>query len=509
MKTFITRLSSLLLLLPAFHLGALEPVQLLVCGMDEVFLIDSPTAEKGTPQKLWSWRAKDHEELPEALRKAFGTTDECKPVEGGKKILISSSSGGCALVERPSGQVLWHARVANAHSIELLPRNCVVVAASVSKQGNKLLVFDVAKPDQPVCETPLPSAHGVVWDDSRHCLWALGFSELRRYELKDWEGAAPSLLLAASHALPDEDGHDLQAVPGSRDLTLSTDNHVYLFDRDQPGFRLHPQLGDVAHVKCVSTHPKTGRVAFIHGDGKAWWSSTIGFLAPEGESKLGAERVYKARWLPQVKTENGTRTVTKIASKDATALVDTNDTPDLKDWGNKAGTLCVEWFPKIAALLPSEGFIAPKEVTLHFDPKMKGVAHALGGKISIAAAWVRSHPDDYGMVVHELTHVVQSYPPGGPGWLVEGIADYIRIVHYEPQAPRPRIDPAKASYKDAYKTTAIFLEWVEKNHAEGLVAKMNAALRQGAYDDALWPKCTGRSVDELWKLFVQTLPPTP
>ena len=153
-----------------------------------------------------------------------------------------------------------------------------------------------------------------------------------------------------------------------------------------------------------------------------------------------------------------TRTVSKISAKDATALVDTNDAPDLKDWGNKAGTLCVEWFPKIAALLPSDGFTAPKEVTLYFDPQMKGVAHASGGKITISAAYVRQHPDDLGMVIHELTHVVQSYPAGGPGWLVEGIADYIRIVHYEPKAPRPKLDPAKASYKDAYKTTAMFLE---------------------------------------------------
>lgn len=505
------RLLFVLLIQASACLSAQTPVpeQLLVCGMAEVFLIDPAAAEKGTLQKLWSWRAKDHEELPEALRKAFATTDECKPVDEGKKILISSSSGGCALVERSDGRVLWHARVANAHSIELLPRGRVVVAASVSAAGNRLVVFGLAKPNEPVCETPLPSAHGVVWDESRHCLWALGFSELRRYELKDWDGSTPSLVLVASHPLPDEDGHDLQPVPGTADLVLSTDHHVYLLDRDKPAFRLHPQLGGQAHMKCISTHPTTGRVAFIHGDGKAWWSNTIGLLSPPGEVKLGAERVYKARWLPSARPGAAVRNITKIGSKNATAIVDTHDTPDLKDWGNKAGTLCVEWFPKITALLQSEGFTAPKEVTLHFDPKMEGVANASGHKITIAASWVRAHPDDLGMVVHELTHVVQSYPSGAPVWLMEGIADYIRIVHYEPQAPRPRIDPAKASYKDAYKTTAIFLQWVEKNHFQGLVAKMNAALRQGAYDDALWSKWTGKTVDELWKLFVQTLPPTP
>jgi len=201
------------------------------------------------------------------------------------------------------------------------------------------------------------------------------------------------------------------------------------------------------------------------------------------------------------------RTVVKIGTKDATALVDTNDAPDLKEWGNKAGTLCVEWFPKIAALLPSDGFTAPKEVAIYFDPKIKGVAHALGGKITISAAFVRAHPNDFGMVVHELTHVVQSYPPGGPGWLVEGIADYIRIVHFEPQAPRPKLDPAKASYKDAYKTTAMFLEWIEQHHTAGVVVKMNAALRAGTYKDELWSSFTGKTVDELWALFMKSLQP--
>lgn len=199
------------------------------------------------------------------------------------------------------------------------------------------------------------------------------------------------------------------------------------------------------------------------------------------------------------------RTLAKISASGHVALVDTNDAPDLKDWGNKAGTLCVEWFPKIAECLPSSGFTAPKEVTLHLDAQMKGVAHAVGGKITLSADFVRKHPDDWGMVVHELTHVVQAYPPGGPGWLVEGIADYIRIVKYEPQAPRPKIDPAKASYKDAYKTAAMFLEWIEQQQAPGLVMKMNAALRAGMYREELWRELTGRTVDELWAAFVLTL----
>jgi hypothetical protein len=146
------------------------PGTLILCGMDEVFSIDPSAAETGSIKKLWSWRAKDHGELPETVRGSFGTTDECKPVDAGKKILISSSGGACALVERPSGRVLWHARVPNAHSLELLPHGRVAVASSVGGAGNRLLLFDLAHSDYPIWETPLRSAHGVVWDEERQRL---------------------------------------------------------------------------------------------------------------------------------------------------------------------------------------------------------------------------------------------------------------------------------------------------------------------------------------------------
>jgi hypothetical protein len=270
---------------------------LVLCGWDEVFLVDLPDVAKGKIEKLWQWRATDRKELPEAVRGSFRTTDDCKPVDGGAKILISSSSGGCALVERPSGRVLWHAVVPNAHSLERLPRGRVIAASSADAKGNRLVLFDLSRPDRPVWETPLPSAHGVLWDEKRQCLWALGLAELRCYEPKDWASQKPSLTVKASYPLPDEGGHDLQAVPQSSDLAVTTGRHVYLFDREQRRFRLHPELGGKANVKCVSVHPVSGRTAFVQGGSKAWWSDTIGLLSPAGEVRLPGERLYKVRWM--------------------------------------------------------------------------------------------------------------------------------------------------------------------------------------------------------------------
>ncbi len=189
--------------------------------------------------------------------------------------------------------------------------------------------------------------------------------------------------------------------------------------------------------------------------------------------------------------------------------VDTSETPDLADWGRRAGEACVQWTPKIAALLPSDGFASPKSVALRFQNDKKGVAGTSGSKITIAAAYVRGHTNDLGMVIHELTHVVQAYPRAKegftkPGWLVEGIADYIRLYYFEPDAPRPKVNPDKASYRDSYKTTAAFLAWLEQHHG-GTVRKLNAALRQGRFKEGLFQDCTGKPLDDLWRDFANSL----
>jgi hypothetical protein len=191
-------------------------------------------------------------------------------------------------------------------------------------------------------------------------------------------------------------------------------------------------------------------------------------------------------------------------------LLDVSEVPDLADWGARARDLCAEWYPKLAALLHSDGFQPPYRVRLRFSKDMRGVAATGGSDITVAANYVRKATNDFGMVIHELVHVVQSYPSARagcvkPGWLVEGIADYIRLFHFEPEARRPRINPDKASYRDSYKTTAIFLDWVERTHHRGLVNKLNAPLRARAFKLELFQELTGKTVDELWQEFAESL----
>jgi hypothetical protein len=191
--------------------------------------------------------------------------------------------------------------------------------------------------------------------------------------------------------------------------------------------------------------------------------------------------------------------------KAVAVTVDDAETPELKEWAGKAKALVEKWHPLIARLLKSDDFTPPDKVKLVFKKEMKGIAYTSGQTITISARWVKAHPDDWGMVVHELTHVIQSYrrPGRDTGWLVEGIADYVRFFHYEPGPSIGRFNPRGASYRDGYRTTARFLAWVEKAHDKNIVHKLNQALREGAYKDALFKDYTGQILDELWADFLK------
>jgi hypothetical protein len=188
---------------------------------------------------------------------------------------------------------------------------------------------------------------------------------------------------------------------------------------------------------------------------------------------------------------------------------DVTQVPDLQPWGRAAEALCQVWYPRIVSLLQSANSARPlpSVVKIVFENEMRGIAYASGGEIHIASAWVRSHPNDFGMVVHELTHLVQRYPRNrGAGWLVEGIADYVRLKHFEPLVTVPRIDFTKAKHTDSYKTTAAFLSWLESKYGADLVPKLNAALRAGRYADTLFKDLTGKELGQLWSDFAAAQP---
>jgi hypothetical protein len=171
-----------------------------------------------------------------------------------------------------------------------------------------------------------------------------------------------------------------------------------------------------------------------------------------------------------------------------------------------------EWYPKLVAMLPSEGFEAATNVTLRFRNDMgRTPASASRGRINMNSGWFRREltREALGSVVHEMVHVVQNYgrarrlnPQAArtPGWLVEGIPDYIRWFLYEPETKGAEITErnlARAKYDASYRITGNFLNWVTQRYDRELVRKLNAAAREGKYAEQLWKDWTGKALQEL------------
>jgi hypothetical protein len=212
--------------------------------------------------------------------------------------------------------------------------------------------------------------------------------------------------------------------------------------------------------------------------------------------------------------------------------VDVSQAPDLKDWADRAARVCERQYPMICEELKSDGFTPRRQITIALT-RYNGVAFAAGGHIEGSAGYFKVHPDDVGAMVHETVHCVQSYRRGNnPGWLVEGIADYIRFFEYEPQRSRPALEastvallgapaadggllalgnllsartwgrprplrPERARYDGSYRVTAAFLAFVTDRYDHDLVRKLNASMRAGTYSDAVFQQLTGKSLKQL------------
>ncbi|MEJ5170620.1 MAG: basic secretory protein-like protein [Fimbriimonadales bacterium] len=178
--------------------------------------------------------------------------------------------------------------------------------------------------------------------------------------------------------------------------------------------------------------------------------------------------------------------------------IDVRQSPASAMWAEKAKALAEEWYPKLADWLRQPGWQPPAKVTLRFEP-MDGVAGTAGDVIHISERWIREHPDDWGMVIHELIHVVQSYKNPVPGWITEGIADGIRYAKFEPQKDSALHDPERSPYRDGYWSAGAFLVYIERSYEPSLFTKLNEAARRGRYTPDFWLKTTGKTLDALWE----------
>ena len=185
---------------------------------------------------------------------------------------------------------------------------------------------------------------------------------------------------------------------------------------------------------------------------------------------------------------------------DALTLTVTGDVePALAPVAGKMVAHFYESYPKLLKRFENPDKPALRAVRLVFAPgKVPG--YTAGGTVTVSTDWLGEHPDDIGLLTHELTHVVQAYPPGGPGWLTEGIADYARHL-YGPDKQSWKLPGQLSpdwSYTKGYGITARFLVWLDEKHP-GSLDKLHRRMQGGGVKDADFKAITGTDLDALWQ----------
>jgi hypothetical protein len=156
-------------------------------------------------------------------------------------------------------------------------------------------------------------------------------------------------------------------------------------------------------------------------------------------------------------------------------------------------------YPKLVKMFNDS---STKSVLFVVDTAYKGVAEASGNRILFSAAYMTAHPTDIDVVTHETMHIVQGYGYGsGPVWLTEGIADYVRykfgVDNIGSKWALPEFKDTQ-SYKNSYRITARFFEWLEQHVKKGLIMGLDQQLRKHEYSEQSWANVTGKTIDELW-----------
>jgi hypothetical protein len=181
--------------------------------------------------------------------------------------------------------------------------------------------------------------------------------------------------------------------------------------------------------------------------------------------------------------------------------------PELAPVAGEMTAIFYTCYPKLLERLDHPDRPAPRTIRLKFADDMKVPAYCSGNTVTVSIDWLRKHPEDTGLFAHELTHAVQQYRRGAPGWLTEGIADYTRKVYGPESQPGwalPERLTDRHSYKDGYRVTGRFLLWLDEAHP-GALDKIHRHLQDGEFAPEDFEAFCGADVETLWAQCLESL----
>lgn len=287
----------LLLIFPTLvQANTTPPQQLLACGWQNLSIFEYNGKEL---TETWAFIRNEYQGFPKKpeIAKQFNTLDECKPFDGGNRILVTSSDDGIGIIDRKEKKFTYIGKVRNAHSAELLPGNKIAVAGSYG--SDELVIFN-GKTGDVIDTSPLPAGHGAHWDAERQQLIALAYKDIRIFTFTDIQSDTPGLKLVKTIALGEGGGHDLSLIPSTDTFHVSTDNTAWHYEAGTHKLQAHPVLEGQSHLKAISTNKDTQQLLWLKADKGVWWSYSIRIYSPQADKHQQFEVLrpyYKVRWI--------------------------------------------------------------------------------------------------------------------------------------------------------------------------------------------------------------------
>jgi len=248
----------------------------------------------------WSWTSETSEQLAE-YKKFFTTLDEVKPVNGCEDLMVCSTSGGVAMIHIADGSIKFFALpMGQPHSIELLPDGNIVVATSVTTDGNGNMLKVYKMPDaganpfveKEISSVPNYSGHNVVWDNYNDVLWATSDNVINMYS---YDKKSYKLKLYESISLPSSNAHELFPVYGEEKMWLTTGSAIYKFDiYSYECTKVASRYS--SNVKCVSSGP-SGFPTLIVYPTESYYTDTVRDISGGVHFTKELAQIYKVRWM--------------------------------------------------------------------------------------------------------------------------------------------------------------------------------------------------------------------
>lgn len=361
---------------------------------------------------------------------------------GGYVVVTTASRGFVGIIDYETGERLYSRATKNEenpHSIELLPDGNIVVADSV---GNAVTIYASSQGDANgyYYRVELPGAHGLVWDNQRKLLWAVGDYEVVAYEitgtterptltLKEGLGAD----LPAMEGKEGAWGHDLFPVTEGGDLLWVTAQYeVYQFNMVtgelSNTFDSHDDIFST-HVKSIGTQPYTGNIirTVPNGTMASWATNAVDIFRFDGQGSYthdlrihNSEAYYKARtWYPSIRmindmikeepssplaTDKPGKPVLSSDSGYDTGLRDGNYTITMNQWWGNNGT---------TYKLYENGGLIDTQSLIDKSPDAQTAATVLTGRINGTYVYTCELINSYGTTnCDSITVVVADALPG-------------------------------------------------------------------------------------------------